>query len=152
MACRTSGKAMSLNTLARSSPYSLLSTSTILALTSPPITPTRRPFNLSMPSMVEPGGATMRTTTWLTTTTARACDRSPTSPRTTARSALPAENALAASSAATVDDLQPHRRVGLDQPVRDGRHCLGSLAVNRAHRDAQRYRTRIVPIGEQACA
>jgi len=52
-----------------------------------------------MPSMVRPGGATMRTTTWLTTTTARACDRSPTSPRTTARSALPAANALAAPSA-----------------------------------------------------
>src|SRR5438034_7981694 len=90
---------MSLNTCSRSNPYSLLSTSTILVLASPPSTPTRRPFSLSMLSIVEPGGAMTSATTWLMTTTAWAFDKSPTSPRTTARSTLPSEKALAAPSA-----------------------------------------------------
>ena len=52
-----------------------------------------------MLSMDDPGGAMISTTIWLTTTTACACDKSPTSPRTTARSTLPDENASAAPSA-----------------------------------------------------
>src|SRR5258708_293256 len=99
MARRASGSATSLNTFARSNPYSLLSTSTILALASPPSTPTRWPFSFSMLSMDEPGGAMMSAAIWLTTTTACAFDKSPTSPRTTARSTLPSEKALAAPSA-----------------------------------------------------
>src|SRR5258705_11300965 len=63
---------MSLNTFSRSNPYSLLSTSTILVLASPPSTPTRRPLSLSMLSIVEPGGAMTSATTWLMTTTASA--------------------------------------------------------------------------------
>ncbi len=51
-----------------------------------------------------------------------------------------------------VDDLQPHRRVRRNEPARNGRHCLGGFAVDRAHRHAQRCRTRIIPIGKQACA
>jgi hypothetical protein len=41
-----------------------------LVLASPPSTPTRRPFSLSMLSMDEPGGAMTSATTWLMTTTA----------------------------------------------------------------------------------
>jgi len=52
-----------------------------------------------MLSMDEPGGAMMSAAIWLTTTMACAFDKSPTSPRTTARSALPSEKALAAPSA-----------------------------------------------------
>src|SRR5258706_7789725 len=70
MAWRASGSAISLNTFARSNPYSLLSTSTILVLASPPSTPTRRPFSLSMLSIVEPGGAMTSATTGLMTPTA----------------------------------------------------------------------------------
>jgi hypothetical protein len=54
---------------------------------------------LSTRSTEDPGGAISIATMWLTTTTARACDKSPTSPRTTARSALPEENISAAASA-----------------------------------------------------
>ena len=100
MAWRTSVKAMFLNvTLARTRSYSLVNTSTILEFDAPPIRPTVRPCRLSMLSMDDPGGAMIMTTKWLTTTTACACDKSPTSPRTTARSALPDENASAASTA-----------------------------------------------------
>src|SRR5437667_223189 len=98
MACLTSVKAMFLK-FAGTRSYSLVNTSTILEFATPPTTPTLCPFRPSMLSMDDPGGATISTTTWLTTTTACACDRSPTSPRTTARSTLPAENALAASRA-----------------------------------------------------
>src|SRR5260221_4712853 len=52
---------------------------------------------------------------------------------------------------AAVDDLEPHRRVRRNQPACNGRHCTGSLTVDRAHRHAERYRTSIVPIGKQAC-
>ncbi len=48
---------------------------------------------------VLPGGAISSTTACATTITARACERSPTSARTTARSVSPEEKALAASSA-----------------------------------------------------
>src|SRR5450755_1650366 len=89
-------------TLARARSYSLVNTSTILEFASPPTTPTVWPFSLSMLSMDEPGGATMSTVAWVRTTTAWACDKSPTSPRTTARSTLPAANSLAASSAVPV--------------------------------------------------
>ena len=153
MARRASVKGISLNVFCRSSPYSLLSTSAILALASPPITPMRRPFNLSMLSMAEPGGATMRTTMWLTTTTAFACDRSPTSPRTTARSTLPVENALAASSAVPLSITL--RRTGAlvaTTSACHGGHHLGRFAVDGADRHAQGHRARIVPIGEQAGA
>src|SRR6516225_7913305 len=45
----------------------------------------------------DPGGATSSATAWARTRMACACDRSPTSPRTTARSVLPDENAAADS-------------------------------------------------------
>src|SRR5206468_4299319 len=76
MACRTSVKARFLNTtLALARPYSLVNTSTILAFATPPTTPTVCPFRLSMLSMDDPGGATISTTTWLTTPTACACGK-----------------------------------------------------------------------------
>src|SRR5579863_665636 len=55
-----------------------------------------------MLSIDEPGGAIRRTVTWVRTTIAWACDRSPTSPRTTARSTLPAAKTFAASRAVPV--------------------------------------------------
>src|SRR5882762_3045068 len=99
MTCRTSARAVLNTTFARPRSYSLVNTSTILEFATPPTTPTVWPFRLSTLSMGDPGGATISTTTWLTTTTAFACDKSPTSPRTTARSTLPDENASAAPSA-----------------------------------------------------
>src|ERR1700722_360303 len=49
--------------------------------------------------MGDPGGATIITTPWAVRATVRACERPPTSARTTARSAVPAAKALAASRA-----------------------------------------------------
>src|SRR5215510_11812345 len=47
--------------------------------------------------IADPGGAMSNATACVRTTMACACDRSPTSPRTTARSVLPDENAAADS-------------------------------------------------------
>src|SRR5215471_2711637 len=55
-----------------------------------------------MSVMEDPGGAMSSATASAKTTMACACDRSPTSPRTTARSVLPDANALADSSAPAV--------------------------------------------------
>jgi hypothetical protein len=53
---------------------------------------------------------------------------------------------------AAVDNLEPYRRVRRYELARDCRHGLGSFAVDRTHRHAQRCRARIVPIGKKACA
>ena len=55
-----------------------------------------------MLSIDEPGGAMRSTGMWVRTTMAWACDRSPTSPRTTARSTFPAANCLADSTVVPV--------------------------------------------------
>src|SRR4030095_201936 len=113
MARRASGTEMSLNTFARSSLYSLLSTSTILLLASPPSTPTRRSFNLSTPSIVEPGGAMM--------------------------SALIGR----VTSLRAVDDLEAPRLTVRHQLACKGRHGVGSLTVDRPDCHAQRNRISI---------
>jgi hypothetical protein len=70
-----------------------------LALASPLTTPTLTRFNPAISVMVDPGGAINSATACARTITACACERSPMSPLTTARSTFPEEKALAASSA-----------------------------------------------------
>ncbi len=89
-------------------------------LTSPPTTPTVTRFRPAMSVMAEPGGATSSTTVCATTATACACERSPTSPLTTARSTLPDENASAASAALPASTILS----------RTGAFCCASLPAS----------------------
>ena len=89
-------------TLARPRSYSSVRMLTTFRFISPPTTPTVRRFRPATSVIEDPGGATSNTTAWARMTTACACDKSPTSPRTTARSTLSDENRSAASSALVV--------------------------------------------------
>src|ERR1051325_6138247 len=97
-------------TLARAKSYSLPSTLTSFRLVSPATTPMVARLSSASPSTEVPGGATKSATARATTITACAFDRSPTSPRTMARSVLPDENALADSTALEVSTML--RRTG----------------------------------------
>ena len=90
------------DTLARPRSYSSVRALTTFRFISPPTTPTVTRFKPAMSVIEDPGGATSNTTARARTMTACACDRSPTSPRTTARSVLSDENISAASSALAV--------------------------------------------------
>src|SRR5437764_449659 len=79
---------------------------------SPPTTPTVRRFKPAISVMGDPGGATINATARATMTTACAFERSPTSARTTARSTLPDEKALAAPSALSASTTES--RTGAD--------------------------------------
>src|SRR5262249_50843338 len=62
-------------------------------------------FRPAMVVIADPGGATSSATASARTTMACACARSPTSPRTTARSVLPDENAAADSMGPDVSTI-----------------------------------------------
>src|SRR5712672_4753726 len=153
MARRASGSATSLNTFARSNPYSLLSTSTILVLASPPSTPTRRPLQLIH-------AVDRRTRRRDDECDYVAHDHLGLGLRKVAHvSADHCEIHLAVGKGlggpergAAVHDVEPHRRIVRGEPAGDGGHRLGGLAVDRAHSDAQRHWTGPVPIGKEASA
>jgi hypothetical protein len=105
-ACWTSEAATSLNCVRdRVRSYSRISKSTRRRLASMATTPIVLPLSPSMLSMEEPGGTMIITTPWVTSTTVRAIERSSASARTVARSTLPAENSLAASTAVGVSTI-----------------------------------------------
>ena len=131
--------------------YSFFRASTIFWLISPPTTPTVWPFIFSMLVTCDPGRARIIRTDLVTSATLRACERSPTSARTMARSVFPVgKDFCGIEHVVGRNDLQTDRGFGGFQPGGDDRRDLGRFAVERPHRDAQHRRPVVKAIGDEA--